>query len=1425
MALKGNSVLNRRWLQFGILGLIWAFAAQWAIVQPSRDDLQQRNYDWMALSSLTSPDFWLYPVERNPRLRFQAISASLNDVQFLADGQRGWAVGDGGTIVTTTNGGGQWTSQTSGTGQNLTSVQFLADGQRGWAVGSGGTIVTTTNGGGQWRVSRTVRWERSLAPWFWGLTVAVLLTLLLGIGQAVLGALSQLASSDGPKRSLADDELGAAPRVLALSRMLRNDGTKPPIVVAIDGEWGTGKSSIMRFLETDLKAHGCTSAWFNAWHHQSDEQLFAALLDAIRRDVVPPLPRFWMWLRYLARLFVLRAGRHPIRVAVVLFGAVTAAAFCVALIHSVASADSRSRLPATHLESVVDGYRVFMATGEKRPSKVEQIRDERVESRLDVTSGSTAATLARVPLYRESDDADRRPPNLRERLRDLYQRKPIWTAVLTALVALVPLVLALSKFIEAFPKPAAIRSATAFLRNRASERETSYRYRFERDFRDVTKALSPYRLVVFVDDLDRCSPQATAALLEAINFLVECGEIIVVLGIARQMVERNLGLAYADLAAESAEGAADAREHRQRFAEHFLRKIVNLRVQVTKVDAAAAARLVLSKRSPSIQLQIERVAVPKRYLLLDAVLPVIGGTLAGTCVVLAALWFGQRLQQPVVEQSVSKEQPAISGPEPVTPTERRFPSLNAVWVSRDKSAVAIGHDGLILRADGTEAMKWKALQPPAFGAWTSLGGSGVAGGPLLAAGPKVELAQSQDSGRSWTSISTFFIEYLPDDTRRKQINALRLSDEEKRRISTIGVMRTDIAQWRAFDLASWLDQMVKDWTRRPSLGELRTLRGQPTQTTNVLANDVSGVGVGVWYEPNAAQLRTIQQRRFVNEAARRRQSFGVVKDSKRSADQIPVFFIIERLRQLTALPDGGIAIAVPRRDPFLVGQENARSVTVAGSFDTESSNYLGSTSGLIDVATDRLGRWAAAVGESGLMLIQQPAKERQQADWYGVRPHTSKRLNAVSLVESGRGWIAGEQGVVLLTRDFGLHWQLIHLPGMPTLTDVQFVNDASGWMTDASGKVWKTADGGKRWRAVDVATSALHHLHFANQLLGWAVGEQGNIFVTRDGGLRWSKQDSGSTQALRSVHFADSRFGMVTGDDGMIRYTNDGGGSWSVVPEAGIDRNIPPPERVEAPTAVEPRSDEVRPRWEVWLLVLVGVVIAVRTMFVLSRERRFSTTDTQDVGWSMEAWGATLAFSQVTPRELRRFQNRLRHMVASMSLAPSGTPIPVPKLREFPGAFQRAWYRRWSLVAERRSLATEFGDLTGARVVAMLSMLTIAHDVDGWKAVLAAALNIVALEKRTQDTSASLLSLRQTVDDLTMIGNFNAADVADAILDSVRRHEAAAATDLTRYGLAALSSLDQRASRNWQQLLALYESLYGSPRRAVRPPSQPLAYV
>jgi photosystem II stability/assembly factor-like uncharacterized protein len=76
----------------------------------------------------------------------------LYSVQFAADGQRGWAVGDKGTIRATGDGGETWQAQTSGTTKTLASVRFAADGQRGWAVGGEGTILTTRNGGETWRM-------------------------------------------------------------------------------------------------------------------------------------------------------------------------------------------------------------------------------------------------------------------------------------------------------------------------------------------------------------------------------------------------------------------------------------------------------------------------------------------------------------------------------------------------------------------------------------------------------------------------------------------------------------------------------------------------------------------------------------------------------------------------------------------------------------------------------------------------------------------------------------------------------------------------------------------------------------------------------------------------------------------------------------------------------------------------------------------------------------------------------------------------------------------------------------------------------------------------------------------------------------------------------------------------------------------------
>lgn len=72
----------------------------------------------------------------------------------FSDPLHGWAVGYGGYIAATTDGGVTWKKQQSGTAEWLYDVKFVSS-QRGWAVGGSltaktGTIIATTDGGKNW---------------------------------------------------------------------------------------------------------------------------------------------------------------------------------------------------------------------------------------------------------------------------------------------------------------------------------------------------------------------------------------------------------------------------------------------------------------------------------------------------------------------------------------------------------------------------------------------------------------------------------------------------------------------------------------------------------------------------------------------------------------------------------------------------------------------------------------------------------------------------------------------------------------------------------------------------------------------------------------------------------------------------------------------------------------------------------------------------------------------------------------------------------------------------------------------------------------------------------------------------------------------------------------------------------------------------
>ncbi len=94
-------------------------------------------------------------------------------------------------------------------------------------------------------------------------------------------------ASDAPITKTSSDCLGFARIAKSISQFLRNEKTIPPLTIAVTGQWGCGKSSLMQLLQADLKAHRLRPIWLNAWHHQNESQFLYGLLNAIRRHGMP----------------------------------------------------------------------------------------------------------------------------------------------------------------------------------------------------------------------------------------------------------------------------------------------------------------------------------------------------------------------------------------------------------------------------------------------------------------------------------------------------------------------------------------------------------------------------------------------------------------------------------------------------------------------------------------------------------------------------------------------------------------------------------------------------------------------------------------------------------------------------------------------------------------------------------------------------------------------------------------------------------------------------------------------------------------------------------------------------------------------------------------------------------------------------------
>lgn len=164
----------------------------------------------------------------------------------------------------------------------------------------------------------------------------------------------------------------------------------------------------------------------------------------------------------------------------------------------------------------------------------------------------------------------------------------------------------------------------------------------------------------------------------------------------------------------------------------------------------------------------------------------------------------------------------------------------------------------------------------------------------------------------------------------------------------------------------------------------------------------------------------------------------------------------------------------------------------------------------------------------------------------------SRDLFAVDFLSPDVGWIVGEDGLIVHTKDKGNNWVVQQNDVVANLVAVHFININKGFAVGASGTLLATEDGGNTWGKKSTATNAfLNDISFPSTDNGFVVGETGIILFSEDGGMTWQSNSlfedalPWEIPELKSIYFASPESGWIVGEFGTVLTTVDGGKSWN----------------------------------------------------------------------------------------------------------------------------------------------------------------------------------------------------------------------------------------------------------------------------------------
>jgi hypothetical protein len=187
---------------------------------------------------------------------------------------------------------------------------------------------------------------------------------------------------------------------------------------------------------------------------------------------------------------------------------------------------------------------------------------------------------------------------------------------------------------------------------------------------------------------------------------------------------------------------------------------------------------------------------------------------------------------------------------------------------------------------------------------------------------------------------------------------------------------------------------------------------------------------------------------------------------------------------------------------------------------------------------------SAAVSTAASLLLLQlllaspgEAQERWKIQFFHDKADSSLNILDLECSSAQRCIAAGvitdrndrQKGVLVSTRDGGLHWTLADVKENPE--SLFFLNDSQGWMVTGHG-VWATDDGGGAWNKLE-ALKGVVRVYFLDPVHGYAIGFPKAVYETIDGGRKWIKLEAASHPTSDPKHTVYDSISFI-GQHGII---------------------------------------------------------------------------------------------------------------------------------------------------------------------------------------------------------------------------------------------------------------------------------------------------